>query len=363
MSRLITRGRRGFTLVELLVVMALIATLAALAMIVAPGIMEKDRSVDAVNQLEGWLQISRARAQRDRLPRGVRLIVDPNKADPLQVTEAQYIESPPVFVPNPDGPGANPMSTGRVVFGYTTNPTGTVTGRTCVIQNLTPDQAAQVKIGVVIWLPVLGTWHRVIGSPVDLDTGPYTPPSPQAQSLPLDTAKLSIGVKLNQYPDAQLGAGTSYVTYHFGIYGLPRPLLGEPTMQLPTNACVDLNQNVSSPGVSKPLPSPVQDYDILFAPGGQLAFTASTQASGHVFLWVRDLRKLGNATITPTPVPGPALQYQLSDFQRGGEMMIVAIKAKSGAIGAGPVNWPDTATANSPPYDPYYFARKAVSAP
>jgi len=79
---------------------------------------------------------------------------------------------------------------------------------------------------------------------------------------------------------------------------------------------------------------------------------------------VRDPRKLGALTVGGTPAN---LVYNLTDFQQGGEMMIVGIKSKSGAIGAAPVNWPDAATGiTGPPpggtnYDPYFFARKAVS--
>ena len=66
--------------------MALIATLAAMAMVVVPGILEKDRSVDASTTVQSWLQIAQARARRDRLPRGVRLIVDPVEVARLAFT-------------------------------------------------------------------------------------------------------------------------------------------------------------------------------------------------------------------------------------------------------------------------------------
>jgi prepilin-type N-terminal cleavage/methylation domain-containing protein len=354
MTLLTTRrrfGRRGFTLIELLVVTGLIALTAALAMIVAPGIMEKDRTTDAVNTLEGYLQISRSRAQRDKLPRGVRLI----NAGTLRSTEVQYIESPPVLVVNPDGNGG----TAFVEFNYTTAAPatgviqpGTITDRQCRIRGLTAEQRDQILASVgtfkqpAIWLPVLGTWHRMLNTP--------------AAAQFADGSLWGITVTLDQYPDAALGGATHYRTYHFGIYNPPRPLLGESVMQLPRSTCVDL-----APGLSFPAGSSNLDYDILFAPSGQLAFTASIAGAGpsgegHVFLWVRNQTALQNFTITGA---SPNFTYLLSDFQDGGEMMIVAIKAKSGAIGAGPVNWPEPTSLTTPAYDPYLFARKAVAGP
>jgi len=354
--------RRGFTLIEMLVTMALIATLAAMAMVVVPGILEKDRSVDASTTVQSWLQIAQARAQRDRLPRGVRLIIDMNKSpttspempDPLFATEAQYIESPPVFVANPNPNASPPPSTDGgpyVQFDYTLSPggmgnppAGSVVTRQCQIFGLPLDKATQVASYASsgqqpsLWLPVLGTWHRITG--VIGPLGPFNKPT------------YTLVLFLDSYPDAQLGASTNYRTYHFGIYGPPRPLLGEPTMQLPKNTAVDLNLNVSWPNYIPPSPVPasgvVPDYDILFAPNGHLAYTASTRGFGHVFLVVREPRQMKLNASLSMDFTNPAL------IPQGGEMMIVAIKAKSGAIAVAPVD--QTA-------DPYSLAKQAVAGP
>ncbi len=186
--------RRGFTLVELLVVTGLIVFLAAVAMLTVPGIMQKNRTVDASTQVDVWLQISRARAQRDKLPRGLRLIIDTN--DPINkpapapgavdqrlfVTEVQYIEAPPVFVANPNPPYPNgllvsalqphPLSP-RVEFVYTVSvtgtgpqPPGTLYDRQCVIRGLTQEQATQITSGPTAsshgsGCRLLGTWHQI----------------------------------------------------------------------------------------------------------------------------------------------------------------------------------------------------------
>ena len=132
-------------------------------------------------------------------------------------------------------------------------------------------------------------------------------------------------VTLDSYPDQQLGAETQWRTYHFGLNGGPRTLLGEPTLPLPYGTCVDLGLSSPAGGGS--------DYDILFAPSGLLVNTNSTQGYGQIFLWVRDPNKPSN-------------------FNQGGEQMVVSIKAKSGGIGAAPVDWGP---------DPFILAKKSLS--
>jgi type II secretory pathway pseudopilin PulG len=294
----------------MLVVMALIATLAAIAMVVAPGAMEKDRAATAVSQLQSALQISRARAIRDGLPRGVRLVWNTYP----QLTEYQYIESPPVFVPNPGAPtGLTPYAPNAapyVQFNYAPN-SGPPTFRTCTITGLTTDHQAQVTPGGTLYLPTLGTWHQILAVS---GTSPMT-------------------VTLATYPDEQLGAETQLRTYHFGLYGGPRTLLGEPTLQLPKYTSVDIN-------LSSPAGAANTDYDILFSPSGQLVYTPSTQGAGQVFLWIRDQTK-------PQPTFGNGATYNAS-----GEMMVLAIKAKSGGIGGAPIDYGA---------DPFLLAKKALS--
>ena len=147
---------------------------------------------------------------------------------------------------------------------------------------------------------------------------------------------------LDQYPDTQLGASTHYVTYHFGIYAPPRPLLGEPTMQLPTNTCVDLNTNVSSPAGHTGLPTSRLRHPV--RPQRVAGVHDTIGGDSHVFLCVRDQRKG-----SPMNLFDPARVSRL-----GGEMMILAIKARSGAIAVQPVDLQIGG-------DPYSFAKQSVS--
>jgi type II secretory pathway pseudopilin PulG len=298
-----TRGaarRGGFTLIEMLVVIGLIIALAAIVVAVGPGALEKDRAVAAVNQLQGALQIARSKAVRDGLPRGVRLLANGTLA-----AEYQYIEAPPVYVPNPAGPGADI----HVDFNYSVDGSGRVNGRTCTVSGsaLTSDQANQISADSSLQLPTLGTAHRITGATV-------------AGAAP----NLSVTLVLATYPDDRLGAATRLRTYHFGLYAPARPLLGEPNFLLPQRSAVDLG-----PGRSV-LPTTAGNYDILFGPGGGVV---TPGGAGHVFLWVRDPTRPDN-------------------LQQGGEQMLVVVKGQTGALGAAPISFGT---------DPYEFGRKAVS--
>lgn len=413
--------RRGFTLIELLVAMAVIIVLTGLALVVVPGILDQDRTTDGASLTRQWLMISKNRAGRDGLPRGVRLVValDPN--NPLKstasavppypelfVTELQYTESPPVLLPNPNmvanvvpGRRLNQqtnqqiLTTPYVAMFYTatsasgTPPnlvgTGVLSNQSCEIRNLTFDQAVQVIPGSIIALPTLGTWHRVLNTPTPLQQGGINPLQvtgvsvttttnpPTATITRTDPTLYTVRLVLDRYPDAVLGAAStaptsvlpgtvqpdpSWITFHFGIYGAPRPLLGEPLLQLPKNICIDLNKGLSRPEavpVAAGPPPVFQDYDIVFAPSGQVIF----RAEGQINLWVRDftkVRNMGPTSFTP-------LTYNVAAFQTGGEQQIVALKTRSGSLGVFPVYWPNLATGQYPVGDPYFFATQGATAP
>jgi prepilin-type N-terminal cleavage/methylation domain-containing protein len=348
-------ARRGFTLVELLVAMAVIIALASIALMVVPAALDQDRTTDGATLTRQWLMIAKSRAARDNLPRGVRLIVDPTKgANQLLVTELQYTEAPPVMIPKNDFPVGDPNAP-QVVFRYTINVNGAVAqgggqpARQCLLQNLdavtfSEVQNATAQTPALLSLPVLGTWHKITQ---------FKPSSATSGEAVLDI-----------YPDAALGAagvhpppkGNSltrpvYTTFHFGIYGVPRPLLGEPTLQMPRDICIDLHPNVSFPNGTAGT-----DYDIVFAPSGQLmpfgSVTTGTGRAGRVQLWVRNTRKAAaiNGAFIPNP-PGPGhWRYTATDtagnampFGNAGEQLLVSIKAKSGALGVVKARWPDNA--------------------
>ena len=372
-------GRRaGFTLIELLVAMTVIVVLATIAIAVVPSAIEQDRTTDAAATIRQHLTIAKARATRENNGRGIRFILDSGANDPARIsgvdgsgfvygnllsTEMQYIEAAPTIIPNPLGlTGPNDA---YVEFDPTTS--------TTTLVNLDPTSEAIL----VMQNDLAARWFPKLYCPV---LGPDAFGRSQRFeiiALAQQGATRNWTVTLDRQPHSLLGAGTTQRVYRFAIEPRSRPLLGEPNVHLPKNVCVDLNQFVSVPGARVVNGQPI-DFEIMFAPNGQVIDPAS---SGMIYLWVRDYTKTNPNTGKPLDMR-PSLpnagnlnapfdygnQFQ---FEIGGDQQLVAIKAKSGAVGTFPVNWPTTSgtypqiTPGPPPayFTPYSLATKDSSSP
>jgi prepilin-type N-terminal cleavage/methylation domain-containing protein len=345
--------RRGATLVELLVAMAIITALAAMALMLMPSITNKDLTLKGTAEVQYTCKSAQNMAQSSRLPRGVRFLIRPGTQ---LAFEMELLEAPLILVADPDvlvAKAADPSGVNgpRVEFLYelyngtepsidpkdrgvsppVVYPAGTIKRRHCYIIGLNSFQEAQVADGAVLVMPVLNAWSRINGSfTVVPNLSPRT-----------------LEVVLDVYPDGSLGAGgatfspvlgqSSYRTYHFGLYGPPVPLLGEPTIPLPRDIAVDLE-------VSYPPARPGQPYyDIMFGPSGQTISTYSTvagaptgvTANSSVFLWVRDTSTVGTMNRASYAT---GADY-INAFHQGGEQQIVGIR--NGFVGSAPVLWPD----------------------
>lgn len=372
MTPLNTHNRSGATLVELLVVIALITALAALTLGLLPSVTNKDMTLKGTAQVQTTCKVAQALAGSARLPRGVRFLVQPGTS---LSTEMELLEAPLVMVADPNvlvASAADPTGVNgpRVEFQYefydaatpsidpihqppnpapnppVIPPAGTIMRRHCYLIGLNQFQAAQIADGAVLVMPVLNAWSRI-----------------NSVITPWTSTTAPMEVELDVYPDSALGAAggkfgavvpgeVSYRTYHFGIYGPPVPLLGESTIPMPRGIAVDLE--VSSPSIRAGQPY----YDILFAPSGQTLSTYSSTgvaANATVFLWVRDITNVSSMTPLSRWVFDPAQ----AQFALGGEQQIVGIR--NGFIGTAPVLWPDvngTYTANQ---DPYSLARSKLN--
>lgn len=316
--RFIVRQRvAAFTLIELMVVVAVILILSGITLMVVPGILDQDRTTDGAARLQQYLLVAKSRAARDNLPRGLRLINTGGFA-----SEVQYIEAPPLYVaikhletidvrrevfslnavPSKASQGA-PF----IHFHVSTDASGAITGQHIHIYNLDPSIEAQMAGGGSVLIPAMNVWFA-------FDPGGFD------SSSKIVTPNALTGV--SPYPE--MGTGTDLAAYQFGIFGPPQPLLGEPVQQLPAEVGVDL-------GSCQGLPA---NQEVLFAPSGQVLHATS----GHMFLWVRHRDRPGGNT------------GNLADYQSGGEQQIVAIRTHSGAISVTPVAWP--------PSDPFTFARQ-----
>lgn len=355
-----TPTRAGFTLVELLVVLAIAVALMGLAVIVFPGARDQDQVRNSVGDLQANLKMAQAMAIRDKAPRGLRLITDGNGL----CTELQFIELPPPILfnrapgsPPPGLPGWSPDQDARVRFEYevwpvgTTSPNpppGSIKTRRCVVENVTGAQAAQVAVNATLFMPVFGAWSKIVGVGPPVPLAPPVPPAPQLYTR---------DVTLEVYPDAVMGGSTWAVTNHFAIYaavpparGGPSgatPLIGEPTVLMSQGACIDLAPgDVTAPTIgSLPGLGTLTDpyFDILFGPDGKLM----GNYGGQLFFWVRNNGRVSRAQLQQPE--GPALG---DAFRRAGEQYFVTVRG-SGAIGRAEAVQPNAAGmwAGSTPFD------------
>ncbi|HVK17259.1 MAG TPA: hypothetical protein VM533_09945, partial [Fimbriiglobus sp.] len=148
------------------------------------------------------------------------------------------------------------------------------------------------------------------------------------------------------------------VTNKFAFQAQPRPLLGEPTVQLTGNTVIDFRDALTptalpltTTGVfpQPPLNQPTTEqrfFDILFTPSG--AVVASVADPGLIFLWVRD----------PDLTPHPRQPDDATGYNMAGEQVLVTINTQTGLISTHPVKPPPYA---DPVNEPYQFARDGAS--
>ncbi|MFO0805543.1 MAG: prepilin-type N-terminal cleavage/methylation domain-containing protein [Gemmataceae bacterium] len=364
--------RSAFTLVELLVVMAIVVLLATLTLAVVVNMGERDGTTDAAGLTRQWLMIAKNRAARDHANRGLRLVVgldsnNPAKTNALWVTELQYIEQPPTFVPTIANPTARPPYTAlapcvKIVYGYDAAGNQLQGSSECWIDNLEPGEAAFLQSSIPGGLLTLSDLRN------SAETGPFTgrmfPPSAGAVLVGGTAPGTSrLRMRLDPFPIVPHGAtGTpnttvpQYMTFNFGITPPPQVIVGEPPLQLPKGICIDLTVSVPAVGT---------DVDILFTPSGHVVPMGSVAGvDGMILLWHRDYTKIpGLGSPLTVLSPGPPVTFDMTPFQRGGEQQLVSVRCKTGALGQFPVKWPNAAGQYNPGEDAYTFARTGATSP
>jgi prepilin-type N-terminal cleavage/methylation domain-containing protein len=292
--------RDAFTLVEMLVVIAIIITLAALAAAFAPRIDDNQKLTRAVDNLEQWLLTAKMRAKRDGLATGLRFVSAPGDA-PGTYSQFQYIQQPEPLAGGYCAGGATaalplpyyqyPPGTGNYYFGglLTSATAGTVTfqgvdfslGGAVLAQGLVqPGDYLEINGGGVFLI------NRVTPTTLTLNTT-----SGYASSLNITTP-----------------------TTNFRILRQPRILIGEEPLTLPNNYAANF---APIPGSGSTLPGtnvalgPSLYPEILFSPTGAVIGTNA----GTPILWI-------SVWDTTMEVPDP------------NRVGIVGIQGRSGFIGA-----------------------------
>jgi type II secretory pathway pseudopilin PulG len=320
--------RAAFTLIELLVVMFIMIIMATLAVLVAPRLRENQKITRGAEQVQGWLFVQKQRTFRDQLPRGLRLVIDPNSPPgQIWVRECIYIEQPQEYrggviqVPNPQ-------------FPLNRTDTAFIRRQTIPGQNPTPLDLTQGETVQV-------------GDFLTFDVAPYTTyrinsVTPQANGTALTFAAQD-GTATGPPAISQNPTGPTIQNEPgFHITRQARPMAGEAVLPLPKDVIIDLTQPSAQnpagfsqlPGVSNPnFATGAGDnaLDIIFNPRGGLTgmnsitggVTAGNPVGGTIILWVRD------ATKTP-----PA-----------GENALIAVYSRTGFIAVHP---PDLASWGTP---------------
>ena len=247
-TKKIVDRRRAFTLVEMLVVIAIILALAALAAAFAPRVNDSRNLTRAVDNIEQWLLTAKMRAKRDGLATGVRLIQAPGDAAGTY-SQFQYIQQPDPLSggswtsAGPIGGVLQSASAGVVTFalGSVDFTLGLGINPLLAYQYLVqPGDYLEVRDGGVYSI-------LAVTSPNTLQLG----------SSPYDTA-LTIAAP-----------GTT----NYRILRQPRILIGEEPLALPNNYAVNMNLGGSvlpGPAASSYInpPGPATYYDIVFSPNG-----------------------------------------------------------------------------------------------
>jgi prepilin-type N-terminal cleavage/methylation domain-containing protein len=351
-TKKIADRRDAFTLVEMLVVIAIILVVAALAAAFAPRVDDNQKLSRAVDNLEQWLLTAKMRAKRDGLATGIRFIqtqgdvnIDPGlKLVPPVATvfsQFQYIQQPEplsggVCVGGP-APALLPPAyqyppvtgnyyTGGLLISAAQTPANSGLEYVTFFGTNTP---APVGVDFSLggtpqfdafgrpqWLVQSGDYLEINGGGVYLIANVVTPPPGQpATTLQLGATPYDLALNI------PLISPASPMT-NYRILRQPRVLIGEEPLSLPNNYAVNFNaipgylpatpgSNVI-PRIVKLIPTPpVQYYEILFSPTGAIIGTNAGNPTIVISVW---------DTTMDTP-----------DSNRVG---IVGVQSRSGFIGA-----------------------------
>ncbi len=355
-----TARRRAFTLVELLVAVAIMLVLIGLALLVAnSGIVGNARTSSGSDRIAGWLMQSREKAKRDGAPCGIRFIVDPatgfcREAQLIEVPEPYQMQASPAGQPQAmllieqRLGGATPPGLKRI-FVYA--PTTAIT-----------DLTNSVVGGDTLSIPSTGTIHRVNR----FLASNYTPAAPLAgwSSVEIEVVDWT---KIPDVGAAAVAAGPApnpptptYSTSTFGFFRQARPTFGEPPYQVPDTVSILVNPTPGNSSVPTAtslsvLPNVAGFYDVVFAPTGEVQ---NTGGLGRIVLWTANPEALGgNTPLLGGPRNGGDVR---TTYETAGEMRLIVVYTRTGAVAVQPVALPPGPGPNAG-FDPYSTTKDGIA--
>ena len=349
----IRQPRNALTLVELIVVIAIITLIATLGWFVIPSFTGSNGVQRAVDQMSGHLLIARQRAKRDSKPTGLRISYDANANLPTY-SILQYIQQP-----------ADLTLAGSRCTSFTISQASAASAIVvqATLNNVNLQGASTGAVGTVDQYPIAigdslvvngGVPRRItgiLGTAATKTSSAYTTVTLDPNTtMPIDPAQMQ-PTGMTPYPKTatqpytttSANAGPNYY-----IIRQPRLLEGEDPINLQEKIGVDftaypLTATFTTPPLSNAPQAGIDAngfpyYEILFSQGG--AVVGQGTPNGFVYLWVRDM--------SADPVAAADVNVGFS--------VIIAVQTRSGFISQ-QKSGPSTAPAAS--YDPYFFTRDA----
>jgi prepilin-type N-terminal cleavage/methylation domain-containing protein len=259
-------GRAAFTLVEMIVVLAILLTLATITVAFLPTVNNYQKVQSGASRVQAWFLTAKQRALRDQVPRGVRLNVETLGGRQV-VRTLQYTEQPEDF-----SPGAlTVVDNNHATVAGTDLSGGFDTTGTDTSNNL----YWPVQAGDFLEINSLGPVYRI----ASVTSAKATPTS-------------------NQITTAFTNISNTAGTYPYRIMRAPRALSGEPPLQLPQDVVIDVNGDATASLIlSGSTPTGINSYDVLFASSGAVTGVYFNSGSGNtrqgflgkVILWMKDV--------------------------------------------------------------------------
>ncbi len=378
--------RTGMTLVELLVVITIIGVLGGIVALVAPRFQESTRVGQGTSQFKNWLESARVRAQRDKAPRGIRLIETLPASVPFQQEfyyKFAYVEQPDDITGNPveiAPPMLPPTSAPFTPYLMALNQLRRLL-QTNVVAQLTIEKNAAAAAGNTALQTTLANYQAKIspalnpannfgwqyllflkgrnlsgtakgGDVVEFGGARYTlvidPVVPPSQP---DSSILVLHRPRDEYRDFKASGNTlirntmNSPLPSYRITRSPRPIAGEPELTLPANVAIDFIYPTPTNQATRTMPVPqaggTGSFDVMFSPSGEL--TGGLGAYGRLIFWLRDV--------------------SLSDPGAGqlppGDNRLVVLHCRTGQVSTHPVD-PTLGTMGTLT-DPYSFVRDGKS--